>query len=69
MNKIGTMKDFSCLNKKCSRKKKSLDAVLDEVRLGEVCYCPCGEVLKPNITFFGECLPPAFITALEKDIR
>lgn len=63
------MKDFSCMNKKCSRKKKSLDSVLDEVRLGEVCYCPCGDVLKPNITFFGESLPPAFITALEKDIR
>lgn len=61
----GTMKDFTCM--KCSRRKK-LDAVLDDVQQGEVCYCSCGKVMKPNITFFGEMLPPTFLKALEKDI-
>ena len=33
-----------------------------------MCYCPCGEVLKPSVTFFGEQLPTALFTAMGKDL-
>ena len=49
----GSMDTFKCISTKCSRKKK-LEDVTALVAEGSVCYCSCGDVLKPCITFFGE---------------
>lgn len=32
---------------------------------GDVSYCPCGGVIKPDITFFGEALPEQFYTFMK----
>ena len=53
--------------KKCT-KKCTLASVEDQVRAGKVCYCHCGEVLKPAVTFFGEALPKALFTTIGKDL-
>ena len=50
----GTMQTLTCL--KCHRQFKSAD-VDGTDPTGEVLRCPCGGVLKPDITFFGEMLP------------
>jgi NAD-dependent SIR2 family protein deacetylase len=53
----GKMDKFRCT--KCKKQKELIDVEV-AVRVGEVCYCTCGEVLKPTITFFGERLPSIF---------
>ena len=62
----GHMNTFKCM--KCKRKKYLLD-VIEDVRDGNVCYCTCGEVLKPNVTFFGEELPKVLFTKMKQDLN
>jgi len=65
----GSMAQFKCT--KCRFKTDLNDEIADEVRKGNVLYCSsksCTEVLKPNITFFGEALPASLNRAIEKDL-
>ena len=63
----GTMHTLTCT--KCRRSFKSADVDGTEPT-GEILRCPCGGVLKPDITFFGEMLPEKAISdairAMEK---
>jgi NAD-dependent deacetylase sirtuin 1 len=65
----GSMAGFKCI--KCKYKADLNDALAEEVRHGNVIYCgskSCTEVMKPNITFFGEALPKSLYTAINKDL-
>lgn len=46
-----------------------LASLMRKIQDGEVCYCNCGNVLKPAITFFGEKLPKAFSQSLGEDLK
>lgn len=63
----GSMSSFRCTGAKCN-KKQPLESVADNVRQGQVCFCQCGEVLKPEVTFFGEKLPKSLFTKIQKDV-
>jgi NAD-dependent deacetylase sirtuin 1 len=63
----GTMDRFHCTGPRCTR-KQPLSALMGDVRLGKVCYCSCGEVMKPDVTFFGEQLPKVLFTTMAKDL-
>ena len=51
----GTMSTLTC--PKCGRTAMA-SGHLDEFRKGETLRCACGAVFKPDITFYGEMLPP-----------
>ncbi len=53
----GTYSYATCL--KC-RKKFKLDDIKQTMLAGEVPYCECGGIIKPDIVFFGENLPTEF---------
>lgn len=61
----GSMSKFKCT--KCKKNMK-LENVIDSINKSEVCYCKCGEFLKPNITFFGEEIPNEFHKAFKLDL-
>jgi NAD+-dependent protein deacetylase sirtuin 1 len=63
----GTMDRFHCTGAKCTRKQMLAEVMVD-VHLGNVCYCKCGEVMKPAVTFFGEQLPKILFTTMAKDL-
>ncbi|MGL1890900.1 MAG: silent information regulator protein Sir2 [Spirochaetaceae bacterium] len=46
-------------------KEYGYDFFIKYLLLGEVCYCDCGGVVKPDITFFGESLPAEFYQFVE----
>ena len=65
----GSMAKFKCT--KCRFKTDLNEELASEVRKGNVVYCSsksCTEVLKPNITFFGEPLPSSLGKSIEKDL-
>jgi len=65
----GSMAQFKCT--KCRFKTNLTEEISSEVRKGQVVYCSsksCTEVMKPNITFFGEALPASLHRAIEKDL-
>lgn len=64
----GSMNDFQCLSSSCKRKKTPLSEVIATIQEGKPCYCACGEVMKPTITFFGESLPSNFNRVMKKDV-
>lgn len=49
----------------CGR-KYSFSQIERELKAGEIPYCSCKGVIKPDITFFGEALPEDFYSLLEK---
>lgn len=59
----GSLESAHCL--KCGREYSKQD-ILDRALSGEVPYCACGGVIKPDVVFFGESLPHE---ALFKSIR
>eukprot|EP01038_Epipyxis_sp_PR26KG_P017413 gene17413-24070_t len=64
----GSYKDFICINSKC---KKVYHDYLENKKLSKnkLLYCvSCGDVLKPNIIFFGETGPVQVIKMLKKDV-
>jgi len=63
----GSMDTFRCTGPRCTR-KRSLQSLEEALRAGQVCYCSCGEVLKPAVTFFGEQLPKRLFSAMGKDL-
>ena len=63
----GSMASFHCL--KC-RHKENLQSLTSTIIQGEICYCKCSDgsnVLKPDVTFFGELLSSEFHRSLDKD--
>jgi NAD-dependent deacetylase sirtuin 1 len=64
----GTMAFFHCTGKKC-KKKQSLKELEEDIKKGQVVYCPsCSEVMKPGVTFFGETVPKVFDKCVVKDV-
>ncbi|OHD15857.1 MAG: silent information regulator protein Sir2 [Spirochaetes bacterium GWD1_27_9] len=56
----GTYSTATCLN---CRQKYSLLNIEESLKKGEVPYCKCGGIIKPDIVFFGEQLPDNFFSA------
>lgn len=61
----GSMSMMKCLG---CKKKFSVDVFMDEIVNNNICYCKCGKVMKPMITFFGEEVPDIFNKAIELDV-
>ena len=57
----GTYETAHCL--KCGR-SYGFDRIKDELEKGQVPYCECKGVIKPDIVFFGEQLPQVFFDHL-----
>lgn len=63
----GSLDTFRCIE--CNRPRKFDDELKALMEKGEVCWCSrCSDgVLKPGITFFGECVPSTFTRAMDSD--
>lgn len=59
----GTLRTAHCM--KC-RKPYSVEDIEQPILAGEIPHCKCGGIIKPDIVFFGESLPPDFYTYLER---
>lgn len=62
VNCHGTYKTATC---QTCRKKYQLNEYLEKLQSGEIPYCDCKGVIKPDVTFFGETLPKEFYEILE----
>lgn len=63
----GSFKKGTCLS---CRKKNNLDRLVSVLERGEQPDCPvCGGVVKPDVTLFGEELPPAFQLAWREALK
>jgi len=60
----GSYNTMTC--RKCKTTYKYQD-YKDVMAQGDVPYCSCGGVVKPNVVFYGEDLPAYFFVNLEKD--
>lgn len=47
------------------RQKYRLEEYLEKLQSGDIPYCNCKGVIKPDVTFFGEALPQEFYDILE----
>jgi NAD-dependent SIR2 family protein deacetylase len=56
----GHLDSAHCIS--CS-KEADIDKVNSALKSGTALYCSCGSPIKPDIIFFGEQLPPEFMTA------
>lgn len=58
----GTYSTAHCINCKKSYKIEEIEA---KMKKGEVPYCSCGSVIKPDVVFFSEQLPIEFFNAYQ----
>lgn len=59
----GTFRTLTCLS--CGKSDESAN-FRDALESGKVLRCDCGGVMKPDITFYGESLPPAPFAAAQR---
>ena len=67
----GHFSTASCTSPTCHRKRDIDPRQCQEAYLnGEVMHCPdCGSIVKPDIVFFGEELPPVFMDHITQDME
>lgn len=50
-------------------RSKTFSLCLNFFDVGDVPYCPCGGLIRPDVVFFGEGLPPRFVDMRNIDMK